>query len=280
MPTRMKSARNDGGRSDERHVGRWDRGSDCAHRGIPTLAAKIRRGGRLRVGQPQRGWGTRIFQWGTRHGRGSRCWRTRFSLPCCAAESGAGGDECAGDFDGGAGAAELAAGPGIRRGSGRDGAAASGKARPGWLPRTDVLPSGARRLTRGGRFACTWQAGEAQAIAAALGVPVVSNFRPADLLAGGQGAPLVPLLDFVLFADARRGRVLQNIGGIANLTAIPAGARADELIGFDTGPGNMVIDWLAQELSAGRSIGTARWRRRARCWRLCWPQRCAIPFSA
>ena len=100
----------------------------------------------------------------------------------------------------------------------------------------------------GRKFACTWQAGEAQAIVAALGVPVVSNFRPMDVLAGGQGAPLVPLLDYVLFADARRGRVLQNIGGIANLTAIPAGAGADKLIAFDTGPGNMVIDWLAQKL--------------------------------
>jgi len=100
----------------------------------------------------------------------------------------------------------------------------------------------------GRRFACTWQAGEAAAIAAALGVPVVSNFRPADMLAGGQGAPLVPLLDYVLFADGRRGRVLQNIGGIANLTAIPAGAAADRVMAFDTGPGNMVIDALAQEL--------------------------------
>jgi anhydro-N-acetylmuramic acid kinase len=100
----------------------------------------------------------------------------------------------------------------------------------------------------GRKFACTWQAGEAQAIATALGVPVVSNFRPMDMLAGGQGAPLVPLLDYVLFADAKRGRVLQNIGGIANLTAIPAGAGSDKLIAFDTGPGNMVIDWLAQKL--------------------------------
>jgi anhydro-N-acetylmuramic acid kinase len=100
----------------------------------------------------------------------------------------------------------------------------------------------------GRKFACTWQAGEAQAIAAALRVPVVSNFRPADMLAGGEGAPLVPLLDYVLFADARRGRVLQNIGGIANLTTIPAGAAPDRVLAFDTGPGNMVIDWLAQEL--------------------------------
>ena len=100
----------------------------------------------------------------------------------------------------------------------------------------------------GRKFACTWQAGEAQAIAAGLGVPVVSNFRPADMFAGGQGAPLVPLLDYVLFADVKRGRVLQNIGGIGNLTAIPAGATPSKLIAFDTGPGNMVIDWLAQEL--------------------------------
>jgi anhydro-N-acetylmuramic acid kinase len=98
------------------------------------------------------------------------------------------------------------------------------------------------------QFACTWQAGEAQVIAAELGVPVVSNFRPADMLAGGQGAPLVPLLDYVLFANNKRGRVLQNIGGIANLTAIPAGARVDEVIAFDTGPGNMVIDALAEQL--------------------------------
>jgi anhydro-N-acetylmuramic acid kinase len=100
----------------------------------------------------------------------------------------------------------------------------------------------------GRRFACTWQAGEAAAIAAALGVPVVSNFRPADMLVGGQGAPLAPLLDYVLFAYSRRGRVLQNIGGIANLTAIPAASAPDRVIAFDTGPGNMVIDALAQKL--------------------------------
>jgi len=100
----------------------------------------------------------------------------------------------------------------------------------------------------GRRFNCTWQLGEAAVIAVTIHVPVVSNFRPADMLAGGQGAPLVPLLDYVLFADAKRGRVLQNIGGIANLTAIPAAAAPDEVIAFDTGPGNMVIDALAQQL--------------------------------
>jgi anhydro-N-acetylmuramic acid kinase len=100
----------------------------------------------------------------------------------------------------------------------------------------------------GKNFACTWQLGEASLIAAEVGVPVVSNFRPADMAAGGQGAPLVPLLDYVLFADRKRGRVLQNIGGIANLTAMPAGGGAEALVAFDTGPGNMVMDALAQKL--------------------------------
>jgi anhydro-N-acetylmuramic acid kinase len=100
----------------------------------------------------------------------------------------------------------------------------------------------------GRSFACTWQAGEASLIAAEVGIPVASNFRPADIAAGGQGAPLVPLLDYAMFADAKCGRVLQNIGGIANLTAIPAGLGGDAVMAFDTGPGNMVMDALAQRL--------------------------------
>jgi anhydro-N-acetylmuramic acid kinase len=94
----------------------------------------------------------------------------------------------------------------------------------------------------------TWQMGEASLIAERLRVPVVSDFRPADLAAGGQGAPLVPMLDYVMFRSARVSRVLQNLGGIGNLTAIPAGAGVDGVMAFDTGPGNMVIDACMQRL--------------------------------
>jgi len=95
---------------------------------------------------------------------------------------------------------------------------------------------------------CTWQLGEPVLLAARLGVPVVSNFRPADMAAGGQGAPLVPMLDYVLFRDAKRNRVLQNLGGIGNLTVLPAGATPVQVFAFDTGPANMVIDACMQKL--------------------------------
>jgi anhydro-N-acetylmuramic acid kinase len=100
----------------------------------------------------------------------------------------------------------------------------------------------------GKRLRATWQMGEAAVIAERLRVPVVSDFRPADLAAGGQGAPLVPMLDYCVFGSAKVSRVLQNLGGIGNLTAIPAEAGVDGVMAFDTGPGNMVIDACMKRL--------------------------------
>ena len=100
----------------------------------------------------------------------------------------------------------------------------------------------------GKKITCTWQTGEGSVVAARLRVPVVSDFRPADIAAGGKGAPLVPLLDYAIFHDKNMGRIVQNIGGIANLTAMAAGAKPHDVMAFDTGPGNMVIDQLMQIL--------------------------------
>jgi len=100
----------------------------------------------------------------------------------------------------------------------------------------------------GKKLAVSWQTGEAALMVARTGVPVVSDFRPADMAAGGKGAPLVPYLDYILYRDAKVGRIAQNIGGIANLTAISAGASLDQIIAFDTGPGNMVMDALTDQL--------------------------------
>jgi anhydro-N-acetylmuramic acid kinase len=100
----------------------------------------------------------------------------------------------------------------------------------------------------GRNIACTWQLGEGAVLATRAGVPVVSDFRPAEMAAGGKGAPLVPFLDYLVYRNRKSGRILQNLGGIGNLTAIPAAASAKDVIAFDTGPGNMVMDGCMERL--------------------------------
>jgi anhydro-N-acetylmuramic acid kinase len=96
----------------------------------------------------------------------------------------------------------------------------------------------------------TLQLGEAAVIAERTGIPVVSDFRTRDMAAGGQGAPLIPYLDWAVFRKPGVVRAFQNIGGIANMSVV--GERLDDVLAFDTGPGNMVLDGLARRITAGR----------------------------
>ncbi|MBE0660357.1 MAG: anhydro-N-acetylmuramic acid kinase [Bryobacteraceae bacterium] len=104
----------------------------------------------------------------------------------------------------------------------------------------------------GRKVASTLQIGDGCVLAERTGVPVVSDFRPRDMAAGGKGAPLVPFVDYLLFRSDEFGRVALNIGGISNVTILPAGCTTDGVVAFDTGPGNMVMDQLAAKYSGGK----------------------------
>ena len=103
----------------------------------------------------------------------------------------------------------------------------------------------------GERLTATLQLGDPSPISERLGCPVVSDFRVRDVSAGGQGAPLVPYTDWLLFGSDAENCALQNIGGIANISLLPAGGGLDSVLGFDTGPGNMVMDQLAARIDPG-----------------------------
>ncbi|MFH1024784.1 MAG: anhydro-N-acetylmuramic acid kinase [Planctomycetota bacterium] len=104
----------------------------------------------------------------------------------------------------------------------------------------------------GENSSATFQIGEAAVLAARTGLPVVYDFRMSDLAAGGDGAPLMPYLDYLLFRHPRRVRAVLNLGGIGNITIIPADSGRNDITGFDTGPGNMIMDALVRHFTNGR----------------------------
>jgi anhydro-N-acetylmuramic acid kinase len=119
------------------------------------------------------------------------------------------------------------------------------------------IPEG--RPFGGRRVASTLQIGEPSIIAERTGITTVADFRPRDVAAGGQGAPLVPFADYILFRHGKKSRAVQNIGGIANVAFLPAGRTARmggvpaDILAFDTGPGNMIIDRLAVRATEGKA---------------------------
>ncbi|GCF71813.1 anhydro-N-acetylmuramic acid kinase [Bacillus paranthracis] len=100
----------------------------------------------------------------------------------------------------------------------------------------------------GNRIPSTLQIGEPAVIAYDTNTTVISNFRTMDMAAGGQGAPLVPYSEIILYRHTTKNRLLQNIGGIGNVTVIPSQKSDQNVIAFDTGPGNMIIDEVCQRL--------------------------------
>lgn len=104
----------------------------------------------------------------------------------------------------------------------------------------------------GAKTSSTLQIGEPSIIAARTGVTTIGDFRPADMAQGGQGAPLVPFADYLLYRHEKFGRVSLNLGGIANVTVIPARAKPQEVFAFDTGPANILIDALVSHFTKGR----------------------------
>src|SRR5579885_3582341 len=121
------------------------------------------------------------------------------------------------------------------------------------LSKLDLIGSHGQTICHLGQKG-TLQIGEPSIIAERTGVTVVADFRPRDIAAGGFGAPLAPYLHYLLFRHPKFNRAVHNIGGISNLTYIPKGAGPEDVIGFDTGPGNMLIDGLLREMTRN-SIG-------------------------
>jgi anhydro-N-acetylmuramic acid kinase len=150
------------------------------------------------------------------------------------------------------GAAELAA---LGRDVGeRQAAAMSGLCRQTRTPLTaiDLVGCHGHTLHHDPARGVTMQIGDAALVAVRTGITTIADFRPADVAAGGEGAPLVPAAHAWMFRHPRLGRAIQNLGGIGNVTYLPPGSGLDDVIAFDTGPGNMVLDALVRRLTRGR----------------------------
>lgn len=104
----------------------------------------------------------------------------------------------------------------------------------------------------GREITATLQLGEPSVLCEKIGAVTVSDFRVRDMAAGGLGAPLVPYTEYILYSDPARNVGLQNIGGIGNITILPAGGKLDDLTAFDTGPGNMLMDSVVSRITDGR----------------------------
>jgi len=113
------------------------------------------------------------------------------------------------------------------------------------------LPGGVKMGWR--TVSSTLQVGSGAVIAQVTGITTVSDFRSADIAVGGEGAPLVPVYDYVTLRSSKKSRIALNIGGIANLTAVPGGASPDNIVAFDTGPGNCMIDTAVSLLTGGEA---------------------------
>ncbi len=145
-----------------------------------------------------------------------------------------------------------------------------------------IYHQGAPTREGGRSITSTLQIAEPAVIAERTGAPVVADFRTADMAAGGQGAPLVPMVDYLLLRDEREGTVALNIGGIANFTVIPANAKPEQVFGFDTGPGNMIIDGLVRYFTKGQKSYDAggRWAAKGRVNQPLFEEILRYPFFA
>lgn len=122
------------------------------------------------------------------------------------------------------------------------------------LEEVDFISSHGQTIYHMPNEGSTMQIGELSVIAARTNCITVGDFRPSDMAYGGQGAPLVPFVDYILYSHHEKGRILLNLGGIANITILPANSLETDVYAFDTGPANLLIDAIVQKITNGEKL--------------------------